>query len=452
MRRNLISLYLISLLFLSCSQGGSSPYPIVVPLDFAGLIHAGSSNNLDWEYDLLNELGSSWVHRDFSWSSIQRDAEKDLSPDQWNWESFDSFVERANNEGKKILGMLLYDVEWVHVRYGNDNERRIFPNEIDDFCTYARETVKRYNGKNGHGKVDVWCIWNEPNLANRFWKGTQEEFFELTKTVAHEIRVLDEDEDTKTFLIGGAFNTQVTNDWIDGIYTYGAMDEIDGIAFHPYMISAESTNNAYNNFKNNVAKYGFNNKIWINEVGYPTYSEKNSRPPGRYGTDAWEGDMPDQVTKTIALLAASGARTLYWYHLFDGPTRNDNDSEDWFGLVWRKSDEEWIRKGGYWGYALCANNLPGKTLNTGRFAYLDKPYQKKSLYFEGPDKSRVLIIWNESAFYSTTINMKLPGKNHNQWSTVDGSSTSIGPNVVQTLYPVRQSDSGPNLLFFTWDE
>jgi hypothetical protein len=71
--------------------------------------------------------------------------------------------------------------------------------------------------------------------------------------------------------------------------------------------------------------------------------------------------MPEVAAKTLTLMAAAGVHSLTWYQLFDGPDRDIGDSEDWYGLVWRKSDSEWVRKGGYWGYAIAANNIPGKT-------------------------------------------------------------------------------------------
>jgi hypothetical protein len=82
------------------------------------------------------------------------------------------------------------------------------------------ETVKRYNGKNGHGKVDAWLIWNGPDLADRFWSGTKEEFFALTKKTAEAIRELDKQEGTTTTLVGGVFSVLALNDdeWVKGIF------------------------------------------------------------------------------------------------------------------------------------------------------------------------------------------------------------------------------------------
>ena len=439
--------------FLDFSAAVPQGTSVTIPDDFAGFMHAGYSSgdaNLTREYGLINELGSCWIQRDFSWGSIQP------AEATWNFSSFDSYVERANLEGKKVLGMLLYDVNWVHEKYGNSSVRTIFPNEITDFCAYATETVKRYNGKNGHGKVDAWCIWNEPNLS-KFWAGTQEEFFELTKSTAQAIRNLDITEGTHSILIGGVFNTQVTNDWIDGLFAGDTMDQVDYVTFHPYLIDAKSTAYVFDSFKNKVARYDTDEKnwsdtIWVNEVGYPTYSEKGAIPDGRYGTDVYEGDMPEMVTKTITLLATEGAKTLFWYQLFDGKAVRDNgNSEDWYGLIWKKSDDEWIKKGGYWGYALCANNLPGKTYKEMSCPDSDIPPNTiQTWYFEGDDGKRVLVLWNDS--YETTLKLTitLPGTNWRLWNPVNGSSAPVGKTSTNTLYP--RDTYKRTLLFFTWDE
>jgi hypothetical protein len=417
-----------------------------VPADFAGMMHSGDSGDLDREYRLLDEMGVTWVQKDFSWNSIQPAAKQDLPPDKWNWSGFDAYVRRANGEGKKILGMLLYDTDWIH--WGKDEpDRYVSAEEIPLFYTYARETVRRYNGKNGYGKVDAWAIWNEPNLSSRFWRGTKKEFFTLTRETAQTIRELDEAEETETFLVGGVFNTLVLLDgkWVTGLFDSGAMEQVDAIAYHPYMPGAQSTALSYRLFRKKVARYGFADKIWVNEVGYPTTGIRN------YGTEVAESNMPDVVTKTAALLAAEGAKTIFWYHLFDNPERDPNDSEDWFGLIWKRSPEDWRKKGGADAYALCARNLAGKTAVPG--AYTKLGFSLKRLYFEGDDGSRVLLVWTESILLPRKVTLTLPGRNQKIWNPADGSFQTVGERVTYTLYPPGQADQNlkPNLLFFTWD-
>jgi len=444
-------------------QAGSA---FVVPADFVGMCHAGSSDNhLDKEYPILKEMGVVWVHWDFSWSSIQREREKDKDPAEWNWTTFDNRVERANAEGKKIIGMLLYDVDWVHTAVTPPNPTnitKVWPNEIPYFTKYAVETVKRYNGKNGKGKVDAWLIWNEPDLAPRFWSdpatdpNSMEDFFELTHATASAIRGLDKTEETHTELVGGVFTAMVSDAWINGLFGYEkdnvkVKDLLDGAAIHPYSPNAEGSAGVFASFREKVKPYGFEDNVWLNEMGYPTYTEKGPIPKGRYGTDQWEGDMPRVVAQTFALTAAGGARNLTWYHLFDSADRDEGDSEDWFGLIWRKSADEWIKKGGYRSYAVSANNLPGKTYKKMEFAKA-LPGAIQSYYFEGSgaDNGRTLIVWNTSPLDDIDIRVKLGGSKHKLWDVETGKSSDIEKNSTYTLYP--DSSGKTNLVFLTWEK
>ena len=450
--RKYIPLIVFSLLIFSCpndEQDNGEPdieeISVLIPSDFAGMCHAGYSGNLDREFEMLGEMGVVWVHWDFSWSSIQPDNEN-----QWNYDNFDARVQRSNAEGKKIMGMLLYDVNWVHDKFEFPRERRIREEELPYFVNYAVETVKRYNGKPGsQGYVDAWLIWNEPDLYPRFWTGTKEEFYALTKAAAEAIRELDENEGTTTALIGGVFTAIASNEWITGLFESGAMDQVDGIGYHPYSPGPIGSLSFFNHFKQMVEPYGFADKIWVNEMGYPTYSEKGQIPAGRYGTDQYEGDMPEVVTKTFALLAAAGAKNLTWYHLFDSRAeRRENDSEDWFGLVWRKSADEWLIKGGYWGYALCANNIPGKTYKKMNFPG-NLPEDLSSYYFEG-DGRRTLIVWNDSPLAAIDVTITLNGRNHKLWNVETGKSSNINAVSTHTLYPTYTYQK--TLIFLTWDE
>jgi hypothetical protein len=308
------------------------------------------------------------------------------------------------------------------------------------YCDYVRETVRRYNGKHGYGKVDAWAVWNEPNLK-QFWQGTKEEFFALTRAAVQTIRELDEAEGTGTTVIGGVLSDMEfmfgDKSWVKGLFDSHAMDGTDGIAFHPYHMSAEASARVFTRFRDAVAPYGFAGKIWVNEVGFPT------RGLSLRAVD--ESRMSETVVKTITLLASDGARNFFWYHIFD---------DDSFGLV-DDSTRPWRKKGGYWAYTLCANNFAGKVFRAGAYQK-DMPSKTRSFYFEGKAGGRVLIVWNESAFFKKTISVKLPGVNHKRWNVVTGASEHI--SLDNGVYTAALYASGgkllskPGLLFLTWDE
>jgi hypothetical protein len=491
-------LIFVTVLFLSCRNNGGNDElvrifvnlnhasfytdsAVKVPEDFTGICHTGNSENLDREYGVLNELAVNWIHRDFSWSAIQPGcncpskspnnpdgcdcnfgtaicshpdcgSKKYAPPSEWNWASFDDYVKRANTEGKKILAMLLYDVAWVHDHFDLPHGRRIRnapENQLEFFVRYAEETVKRYSDKSGL-YVDAWLIWNEPDLNPRFWTGTQKEFFELTKQTAEAIRPL-----TDAYLLGGVFSPIALSDpnWVTGLFASGAMNEVDGVAFHPYSPLPLGSLRFFEEFRALVPE-NFKDKIWLNEMGYPTFLERGQIPPGRMGTDQYEGDMPEVVTKTYALLASAGARNLTWYHLLDSgrpvSTRNPSNSENWFGLMWRPSEGVWAQKGGYWGFALCANNIPGKTYREIDFSGQNISEDLYTYYFEGDDGSRVLVAWNNSTFLPMELTISLPGSNHKLWNVENGNPTNVNATSTHILQPMFTYQK--TLVFLTWDE
>ena len=414
------------------SQAGSD---IAVDLDFTGMCHSGYSNNLDREYTMLNEMGVTWLHRDFSWSSIEP------SDGNFQFERFDTYVQRANAEGKKIIGMLLYNTDWVHDKFNHPRERRIHPDEIPDFCEYAVETVKRYNGNHGYGYVDAWFIWNEPDIL-QFWRGTQSEYFALNKAVAEAIRNLDQTEGTTTTLVGGVFTALVDDSWINGLFSSGGGDLLDGIAYHPYSARAGSTMNMVTGFRQKLVTYGLENEIWANEVGYPTYPDRGSPTGGL--NDQYEGNMPELVAQTVTVLAAAGTKNFAYYHLFDsGPNRDE------YGLIWQKSAAEWVRKGGYWGYTICAKNIPGKTYKQLTFSE-PVPSELRYYYFEG-DTSRTLVVWNNDPLDTMNVYINLPlGRNYRLWDVETGQSRGISRTSNHTLYPINTYQK--TLAFITWDK
>jgi hypothetical protein len=157
--------------------------------------------------------------------------------------------------------------------------------------------------------------------------------------------------------------------------------------------------------------------------------------------------MPELVAKTFTLMASIGARNLTWYHLFDGAERRNNDSEDWFGLVWRKSPEEWIKKGGYWAYALSAQHLPGKSCHK---LSVSSSTDIQAYLFEGDDGRRTLLVWNNNPLETFNVNVSFKGTHHQLWNVETGEPTTTGPSSTHTVYPINTYQK--TLLFFTWQE
>jgi hypothetical protein len=435
MRKVFYLLAVVASLFVSCPNPSDDPgksNEFVISPDLMGMVHAGNRSEETQEYALLDELGVHWMLTDFSWSSIQP------AKDTWNLDAFKGYADRGESHGKKILAILDYDVGWIHDgTYADDrftdgrSHDYISKSEIPLFCEYVKQTVTHYQDR-----VDAWCIWNEPNLDNRFWRGTREEFFELTTAAAKTIREVA----PGAFIIGGAFNTLADDDWVRGIFTSGAMDQIDAIAYHPYMPDADSSASIYRQFKQTVADYDFDSKIWITEVGYPTR--------GSYGTEVSDERMPEMLIKTISLLATEGARHIFWYHFFDpGPEHQDNsDSEDWFGLF---NHDFSGKNGSDKAYALCAAHIPGKTWRPSLPEREGIPNYIASHYFEGV-KDNTLIVWNDRPLRTIQVKVWLPGRNRKTYDVATGTGSPLDEETGEIIISFNP-ENNQTLYFFTWE-
>jgi hypothetical protein len=448
MRKYVLVLLTGALVFSSCpttDSGGAdiSEARIVrsgIPGDFMGMVHAGNRAEVVEEYALLDELGVEWMLKDFSWSSVQPSKTSPLNP-----AVFDSYVQNGKNNGKKILALLDYDVSWLHDgTYGDDPYNNydtdpdnntdipyISPGERPQFIAYVKATVLHFSTT-----VDAWCIWNEPNLSGRFWCGTRAEFFELTKQTAAAIREVA----PEVIIIGGAFASTATEDWVRGIFTSGAMDDIDAIAYHPYMPSPGPTVNNYNNFKRIVSEYGFGDKIWVTEVGYPV--------DGTLPTRVDKAIMPGTLLETIVLLTANGPERIFWYELFDHGDTPSSDSEHWFGMVYGDGliGGEFQKRPWAAAYQLAAQHIPGTTCIIPQRRGL--PDYIQTYQFTGSGGRNALVVWNEITSISRNVEVYLPGVNQKVYNLDTGAATSIGETSNYTL----KSKDGVNhfIQFFTW--
>jgi hypothetical protein len=438
MRKFLCPLGLLLVLFAAC--GSSTPSPVVerkIPEDFLGLVHAGIKESSQ-EYDLIDEMGAAWILNTFYWSRIEG------AKGGWDWAGCDGYVNKAAARGKKILAVLAYDTPWIHdpsqalseLPAGTELKHTdkkahdyVQAEQIPLYCNFVKETVTRYKGR-----VGAWCIWNEPNLSDRFWSGTRVEFYALSKAAAEAIR----EADPNAVILGGAFNTTASEEWITGLFSSGAMKKVDFAAYHPYIGDGEGSAILFKSFRDLAARYGFGEKVWVTEVGYTTTTASF----WDYPIKVPEERMPEEVVKTITLLAAEGAQRVFWYQLFDPPYQNKDplEPEDNFGLL----EDDYTPKKGKEAYALCGRLIPGSTWKEALPERSGLPDTVRAFYFEGaPGKPNVLILWNYSAA-AVQAELSLPGGNRQIWNIETGAPQPAA----EEKFPLSL---GSLPLVYTWE-
>jgi len=408
--KNLLAYSLFILLLISCT---STPLPssgqVTIPEDFFGIVHA-SRTGKEQEEKLLDDMGCVWVLYTFFWHNIE--PEKDI----FDFTQYDKYVNGSKRQGRKIIGLLGYSTYYL---YNGRSKDYISKKNMPLYLRYVEETVRRYKGQ-----VDVWCIWNEPNIT--FWDGKDREFYELTKLTTQKIRETDPD----AYILGGVFWRSPTS-FIKKMYNAGGFNGLDGIAFHPYAVNPSDCMNVIDKFTKTLSDINYSGPVWITEVGYPT--------GGWYPTKVNQKKYPVFIAKTLTGAAARGARALLWYEIFDRVDvgKFSLDSEKHFGLL----NKDLSRKQGSWAFELCARYLPGSR-------YVPELPQRENVpanivsfcFLGGVSGNNTLILWNDK-INTQKIEVNLP-------STALVHDISTGKN---TPLPVNSTVNITNKpLIITW--
>jgi len=404
-----------SFIVFSCSSTPLSRFDYAeIPADFFGIVHAGDTGTAE-EYLLLDELGANWVLNTFYWESIEREK------DHFDFSHYDNYVDTAKREGKKIIAVLGYETAWL---FPERKQKRFISREnIPLFLRFVAEMVQHFKGR-----VDVWQVWNEPNIP-RFWQGSKKVFFELSSLTTLKIKETDPD----AYILGGGFS--LAPRWFTrGMHKAGALENLDGISFHPYGINPSHSMKVYDKFLNILSEIKYSKPIWITEVGFPT--------GGWYPTRVSLEKYPSYIIKTITGAAARGPQLLLWYHMFDSRNKGEisrffKSSEKFFGLVY----PDYSRKDGAWAYELCAAFLPGSTYISNYIERVNIPKTIISLCFlEGKSGFNTLVLWNDKSG-SSKINLYLPAPAYLH----DISNGEKTPLQEETMLSI-----GKTPLFITW--
>lgn len=108
---------------------------------------------------------------------------------EWKWEVMDQMVSSAEQLGMELEVLLAYTPKWAAPADKQAGDNWLLWNRAAPDMQAWREYVAAYAGRY-RGRVRLWETWNEPDLDG-FWKGTTEEFIELLKISAEEVRKAD---------------------------------------------------------------------------------------------------------------------------------------------------------------------------------------------------------------------------------------------------------------------
>ncbi|MDR1920019.1 MAG: beta-galactosidase, partial [Tannerellaceae bacterium] len=246
MKKFLLIGMIASLIFpVYCLAQNHSPFGVGAHLQ-SGEEHLQMPQNLQ----MIHEAGIAWMRTDFSWSGVE-------SPQgNWHYDHLDKMVEELEKADIRILGLLLFSVDWANPAYEH----------LDAWLEYVERTVRRYRGR-----VQHWEIWNEPNLS-RFWNKPGGDPLAYTRLLEVTYKKIKEIDPQITVLYAGTAG--IPYEFLEKSFEAGAGDYFDLLSIHPYrpfINSVERSVQYYDELerlRKLMAKYKIDKKkIWITEMG-----------------------------------------------------------------------------------------------------------------------------------------------------------------------------------------
>ncbi|HEX4527166.1 MAG TPA: DUF5722 domain-containing protein [Gaiellaceae bacterium] len=108
--------------------------------------------------------GATVIHTTASWAQIAptRPASASNGNDPaYRLGDLDELVANASTNGMRVLIDVSGTPRWAN---GGKTPNHM-PRRLSDLTTFTKMLATRYNGRQGHGTVSMWAVWNEPNLS-----------------------------------------------------------------------------------------------------------------------------------------------------------------------------------------------------------------------------------------------------------------------------------------------
>ncbi len=263
------------------SYAASSPLP---HSSFFGmnLYITGQERPKDEKYALLRaaeELGVRWSREEVSWANLEPD-KKGI----YNWTEFDWWIDQLVKRNIKVIGAIQTTPYWASGRPTTEPDWYWHvPRNVQDFVDFSYMVAEHYRGK-----IDVWEIWNEPDVPMTFKCEGCDAAKVYAQMLAGSYAAIKKANPNATVLIGGLSIHDRHNGgmaFLDRVVAAsGGRLNFDVLSIHPYMPDRppESTDpkTVVQNFAYRLdmshkwlVDHGAPNKeIWITEHGYSTCS------------------------------------------------------------------------------------------------------------------------------------------------------------------------------------
>lgn len=199
------------------------------------------------DHPLWRAAGIRWARAGFGWAAGE--------PEQgeYDFERFDATVESAQRNGIGLIGLVMGTPSWA----STDGRTISPPRDYEAFGRYVEALTRRYRGR-----VDVWEIWNEPDIS-QFFTGTTEEYATLLRTAYRAARRGNPD-----CLVMSAGLDGPGERFLVELAELGALEHCDIIGFHPYGGNPRIAEDRMRDVWRVLNFYEVRRPVWITEVGW----------------------------------------------------------------------------------------------------------------------------------------------------------------------------------------
>lgn len=359
---------------------------------------------------LAGAAGARYDRVDFAWDRIE--------PQQGVFEvevleAYDELVSRDDDNGLSTIGILMGTPSWAADCAAGIAASHVKTTEIDphllplhqsalevvrtcpprnlylpwdhpdnDWAQFVRAMVRRYGDR-----VDVWEIWNEPDLWNWFWTGSVADYAQLLKV--GYLAVKAEDPEATVLFAGLAY-------WANPTYYVAVLDAIAAMpnaGAHNYYFDVMSLHLYSSIYTIRPVAAGMQaamtarvgpHPIWLTEAGVPLWDEAPADPANRLNRATAE----EAAAYMIEAFAEARAAGIDKFIVFR--THDDNQgmgASGPFGLI---RDDGTLRPA-YVAYQVAATYLHGENQVTHP-GVTSQGIQRVT--FWGTPRGRVDVLWN----------------------------------------------------------